>query len=80
MKVKFCIESEVTEDGEFQMFGNSRFLFPEHQASDHENKIHFLADLATAIDGYAFEDDEKLAPSGKKLKDNIIATVIFERD
>lgn len=80
MKVKFCIESEVTEDGEFQMFGNSRFLFPEHEASDRENKIHFLADLATSIEGYAFEDDDKLAPSGKELKEKIISTVIFERD
>ena len=79
MKIKFNIEIEVDQDGQYQLFGNPRFICPEHSINDHEIKTCFLDNLTASIEGYAHEDDERLTVAAQALKRAILDTVIIDR-
>ena len=79
MKIKFNIEVEVDQDGGYDLFGNWRFICPDHMVNDHEIKTCFLDNMTAAIEGYAHEDDDKLTTQAQALKRAILDAVIIDR-
>ena len=79
MKIKFNVEVEVDQEGQYKLFGNPRFICPDHSVNDHEIKTCFLDNLTASIEGYVHEDDEGLTTQAQALKRAILDTVIIDR-